>query len=88
MKKMVMLVIVIMLTACSSEPKSVKYYEEHEQERKEQVQKNIENPGKWSKDLNVINAVQAQRNINDRNTWKGFGKTKANSEGAGSFVLK
>jgi hypothetical protein len=86
-KKAVVLMALVALSACSSEPKSVDYYRSHETERKELVNKFKSNPEKYQANGDVKNAVTAERQINSERVMK-YTPPTTSSEGAGTMKLK
>lgn len=82
-----LLAITLLLSACTKDPKPVSYYKQNESERKQMLEKFKDNPGKYQKDGDVINAVQAEQQIQTERFFK-MEPPKKPSEGAGLFKLK
>lgn len=77
------LIAVLVIAACSKEPKPVSFYKENHAARKEVLSKLKENPGKYKNDPDVINAVQAETEI-----LFSFKPEPVTQKGAGTFQLK
>lgn len=82
-----LLAILLLLSACAKDPKPVSYYKQNEAARKQMVDKFKDNPGKYQKDGDVINAVQAEQQIQAERFFK-YTPTKTDTKGAGLLQLK
>lgn len=82
-----LLAILLLLSACSKDPKPVSYYKQNESERKQMVDKFKDNPGKYQKDGDVINAVQAEQQIQAERLFK-YTPPKTNTQGPGLLKFK
>ena len=82
-----LLILALLLSGCAKDPKPVEFYKKNETERKVLLDKFKANPGKYKDEGDVINAVQAETQLQNEHFFS-YKPAKVTAKGAGAFQLK